>query len=82
MDRAKERRDMLAFLYLCTGFAIATAIVSMANVVAFAWHGVGARMDSAVSGNLRGRQLTEMVVGWVALGVSSTVLILLTTLYP
>lgn len=73
---------MLEFLYLCTGFAIATAVVSMANVVAFAWHGVRARVASGESGNLRGRLLSEMVTGWVALGVSSTVVILLYSLYP
>ena len=73
---------MLVFLYLCTGFAVATAIVSMANVVAFAWHGVRARIDAGTSGNLRGRMLAEMVVGWVALGVSLSVIIILSTLYP
>ena len=73
---------MLVFLYLCTGFSFAAAVVSMAHVVAFAWHGVRARMESGESGNLRGRALTEMVVGWVALGVSSSVIILLGSLYP
>lgn len=73
---------MLEFLYVCTGFAIATAVASMANVAAFAWHGVRIRMDSGESGNLKGRPLAEMVTGWVALGVSSTVVILLFTLYP
>ena len=73
---------MLSFLYLCTGFAFATVVVSMAHVVAFAWHGVRTRMESGESGNVRGRVLAELVVGWVALGVSSSVLILLKTLYP
>ncbi len=73
---------MKTFLYLCTGFAFASAVVSMANVVAFAWHGVRVRMESGASGNVRGRSLAEMVIGWVALGVSSSVIILLWTLYP
>lgn len=73
---------MLNFLYLCTGSAIATAAVSLAHVVAFAWHGVRKRLESGESGNVRGRALAELVVGWVALGVSSTVIILLSTLYP
>lgn len=73
---------MLEFLYVCTGFAIATAVVSMVSVASFAWHGVRIRIDSGESGNLRGRQLAEMVTGWVALGVSSTVVILLFALYP
>ena len=73
---------MLTLLYLCTGFAFAAAVVSMANVVAFAWHGVRTRMESGESGNVKGRVLAEMVLGWIALGVSSTVLIILSTLYP
>ncbi len=73
---------MLIFLYFCTGFTFAAAIISMAHVVAFAWHGVKARMESGESGNVKGRVLKEMVVGWVALGVSSSILILLSTLYP
>jgi len=73
---------MLIFLYLCTGFAFATAVVSIAHIVAFAWHGVLTRMDSGEAGNVRGRVLAEMVVGWAALGVSSGVIILLGTLYP
>ena len=40
------------------------------------------RLESGESGNVRGRALAELVVGWVALGVSSTVIILLSTLYP
>ena len=73
---------MLTFLYLCTGFAFSTAVVSLANVVAFGWHGVRLRVDSGASSNVRGRVLAEMVVGWVVLGVASSVLILLSTLYP
>lgn len=73
---------MLIFLYLCMGFSIATAVVSMAHVVAFAWHGVRARIESGESGNVKGRVLAELVAGWIALGVSSSVIILLTTLYP
>ena len=73
---------MLEFLYLCTGFAIASAVASGANVVAFAWHGARKRMESGETGNVRGRELAEMVVGVVALGVSSSVIILLSTLYP
>ena len=73
---------MLIFLYLCTGFTIAAAVVSLANVVAFAWHGVRMRMESGTSGNVKGRALAEMVVGWLALGVSISVIILLSTLYP
>ena len=73
---------MLIFLYSCTGFAFAGAVVSMANVVAFAWHGVRSRMESGESGNVKGRALAEMVVGWVALGVSFSVIILLSALYP
>ena len=73
---------MLAFLYLCTGFAFATAIASMAHIVAFAWHGVRKRMQAGESSNLEGLALTELVVGWVVLGVSVTVLIQLSTLYP
>ncbi len=60
---------------------MAAAVVSMANVVAFAWHGVRARMESGESGNVKGRTLAEMVVGWIALGVSFSVIILLSTLY-
>ncbi len=48
----------------------------MANVVAFAWHGVRARIESGESGNVKGRTLAEMVVGWIALGVSFSVIIL------
>jgi len=73
---------VLVFLYLCTGFTFSAAVVSMAHVVAFAWHGVRTRIESGESGNVRGRALKELVVGWVALGVSSSVLILLGTLYP
>ncbi len=73
---------MLVFLYLCTGFTFAAAVVSLAHVVAFAWHGVRARMESGESGNLRGRALAELVVGWVVLGFTTSVLILLGSLYP
>lgn len=73
---------MLVFLYLCTGFTIAAAAVSLAHVVAFAWHGVRMRLESGESGNVKGRALAELVVGWVALGVSSSVIILLGSLYP
>jgi len=73
---------MLEFLYLCTGFAIAAAVVSMAHIVAFAWHGVKKRLETGESGNLKGRLLVELVVGWVVLGISISVIILLTTLYP
>ncbi|MFH1809696.1 MAG: hypothetical protein ABIJ09_13195 [Pseudomonadota bacterium] len=73
---------MLIFLYFCTGFAFATAVVSLANVVAYAWHGVRTRMESGDSGNVRGRVLKEMAVGWVVLGLSTGVLILLRSLYP
>ncbi len=73
---------MLEFLYLCTGFTLAAVAVSLAHVVAFAWHGVRMRLESGETGNLRGRALREMVVGWVALGFTTSVAILLSTLYP
>ncbi len=73
---------MLIFLYFCTGFAIATAVVSMANVWAFAWHGVKERLKTGESGNLRGRLLIEMIMGWIVLGFSISVIILLSNLYP
>ncbi len=73
---------MLIFLYFCTGFAIAGAVASMTNVVAFVWHGVKSRMESGESGNVKGRTLTEMVIGWTALGVSVSVIIMLSALYP
>jgi hypothetical protein len=73
---------MLMFLYLCTGFAISTALVSLAHVVAFAWHGVRIRMESGASGNVRGTQLKEMVIGWVVLGFSIYVIIMLSAMYP
>ncbi|MBN2414534.1 hypothetical protein JXO52_01765 [bacterium] len=73
---------MLLFLYFCTGFTIAAAAVSLAHVVAFAWHGVRIRMESGQSGNLKGRALAELAAGWIALGLSVSVLILLLTLYP
>ena len=73
---------MLILLYLCTGFSIAAAVVSAAHVVAFAWHGARVRLEAGESGNLRGRALIELVVGWIALGVSTSVIILLGSLYP
>jgi len=73
---------MLLFLYLCTGFMVSTAVVSLANVVAFAWHGTRARMDSGTSGNVRGRALGELVLGWAALAMSLAGTIELVTLYP
>ena len=73
---------MLMFLYLCTGFSLAVSIVALAHVVAFAWHGVKKRLETGESANLKGRFLVELVVGWVVLGISISVVILLSTLYP
>ncbi|NQU66661.1 MAG: hypothetical protein HQ510_01840 [Candidatus Marinimicrobia bacterium] len=73
---------MLIFLYFCTGFAIAGVVASMANVVAYAWYGVRSRMESGESGNVKGGALTEMAIGWTALGVSVSVIIMLSALYP
>lgn len=73
---------MLAFLYLCTGFTIALAIIALAHGVAFAWHSVKMRFETGESANLKGRLLAELVVVWVVLGISISVIILLSTLYP
>jgi hypothetical protein len=68
---------MFALWCVCMGFVAAVVVVSAANAVAFAWHGVRSRIDTGESSNLRGPALAELVVGWITLGGSLSVAMIL-----
>ncbi len=68
---------MYTILYLCTGFVTATITISVAYCVALVWFRVKEATQNNGTINMRGSALTELIVAWVTLGISASVLIIL-----